>query len=86
MTIIQFLIAAVGFILCLPFVAAWVILAMIRGRNRHDGEAPGLMSPAARSSWLGRLALRGRQFGEHASLVGRRSQGVSNSDAEVEVV
>lgn len=33
MTIIQTGIAVVGFVLCLPFVGLWVVLAMVRDRK-----------------------------------------------------
>ena len=71
MNIIQNIVAGIGFILCLPFVIAWVVLAMIRGRNRPDDEADESFDRGARESWLGRLAHRGRVFGERASLLGR---------------
>lgn len=71
MSIIQNIVAVIGFVLCLPFVIAWVVLAMIRGRNRPDDEANGPLDREARESWLGRLAQRGRVFGERASLLGR---------------
>ncbi|MEO8468355.1 MAG: hypothetical protein ABI573_01660 [Chloroflexota bacterium] len=71
MNIIQNIVAVIGFILCLPFVIAWVVLAMIRGKNRPDEEADGLLDRGERESWLGRLARRGRVFGERASLLGR---------------
>ena len=85
MTVIQNIIAAIGFILCLPFVAAWVILAMIRGRNRRDGEAAESIDDRARESWLGRLAQRGRLLGEQSMLLGR-SHPSGGSEAEVDVV
>ena len=71
MNIIQNIVAVIGFILCLPFVIAWVVLAMIRGRNRPDEEADGPLEQGTPESWLGRLAQRGRVFGERASLLGR---------------
>ncbi len=71
MNIIQNIVAVIGFILCLPFVIAWVVLAMIRGKNRPDEEPDGLFDQGTRESWLGRLAQRGRVFGERASLLGR---------------
>lgn len=85
MTIIQNIVAAIGFILCLPFVAAWIVLATIRGRNHRDGEAIESIDQRARKSWLGRLAMRGRLLGEHSMLLGRghRSGG---SEGEVDVV
>lgn len=85
MTIIQNIIAAIGFILCLPFVAAWIVLAMIRDRNRHDGEAVESMDERARKSWLGRLAQRGRLLGEHSMLLGRGHRS-SGSEGKVDVV
>lgn len=71
MTIIQNIVAVIGFVLCLPFVIAWVVLAMIRGRNGRDGDADGSLDRDAQESWLGRLAHRGRVFGERAALLGR---------------
>ena len=71
MNIIQGIVAVIGFILCLPFVIAWVVLAMIRGRNQAEEAADGPMGQGVRESWLGRLAQRGRVFGERASLLGR---------------
>ncbi len=85
MTVIQNIIAAIGFILCLPFVAAWVILAMIRDRNRRDGEPVVSIDERAPTSWLGRMAQRGRLLGEHATLVGRGHPSGA-SEAEVDVV
>ena len=86
MTIIQNVIAVIGFVLCLPFVAAWVVLAMIRGRNRRDGEADDLMGDGAQQSWLGRLAQRGRQYGERATLLGHGHGHGPRKEGEAEVI
>jgi hypothetical protein len=82
MSIRQNIVAAVGFILCLPFVAAWVLLAMLRGRNR-DHEPGDEPDPAAPPSWLARLARRGRPFGEREALgIDRRLAYLEQAEAE----
>ncbi|MEO8468351.1 MAG: hypothetical protein ABI573_01640 [Chloroflexota bacterium] len=52
MTIIQTSGAVIGFVLCLPFVVIWVVLAMIRGKFGRQDEAD--VPVAARQ---GRLAV-----------------------------
>lgn len=42
MTIIQTSGAIIGFILCLPFVMTWVVLAMIRDRTGRQAAAAPL--------------------------------------------
>jgi hypothetical protein len=63
MSIRQNLVAAVGFILCLPFVALWVLLAMVRGRKGDQESDGGPPDDRLRPAWLARLARRDQPAG-----------------------